>query len=248
MGANYGDEGKGAAVASLSGVFRVNTVARFNGGPQAGHTVCSGGARHIFSSYGSGTFTKAQTYLSEDVLFNPKAANKERQALAQLLPMSNPPVLKVNSKAFIISPWDVALNQFLEKGRGDAKHGSCGMGIGEAQFRKETELAPKFYAQDLLNPHALFTFCNDARAWFKKRVQEEATKGSFTYLSTDEQKSLFDLISTPAVLTVEMYTYAACMANVETVPQMVLGKDDTVMFEGARGCSLTKTILIISPT
>ena len=59
IGANYGDEGKGLATDYLTGPDSL--VVRFNGGAQAGHTVCTpSGQRHVFSHIGAGSFRGKQ--------------------------------------------------------------------------------------------------------------------------------------------------------------------------------------------
>jgi adenylosuccinate synthase len=241
IGANYGDEGKGATTNFLAKTKRALTVVRFNGGNQAGHTVqLSSGKRHIFSSYSSGTLIGAKTYISDLALFNPKAANEERKGLLKL--GVNPRPLQVHPHTHIITPWDIALNQFLERGRGDAKHGSCGMGIGEAMFRKITEEAPKLLAKDLQDPKALFTLAREAREWFKKRLKEEAKKGSFIYLNEQQVEAMNDLVLTPSRLTTELWTYSACMMNcavqLQSLDRTIHGDEDFILFEGAQGLLL----------
>ena len=66
IGANYGDEGKGLLTDYYAAKSKHSVVVRFNGGPQAGHTVVTPeGKRHVFSHYGSGTLAGAQTFLSK---------------------------------------------------------------------------------------------------------------------------------------------------------------------------------------
>ena len=245
IGANYGDEGKGVTTHYLCQAqkriadYPLEAVVRFNGGPQAGHTVHHQNKKHVFSSYGSGTFAGVRTHLTKHMLFNPNAALAEYNALKKAGVLN--PHLTVDPKAFIISPWDIALNQLLEVGRGDARHGSCGMGIGEAEMRRQTPKAPTLYAASLSNPHTIFAFCADSRDWFKKRVKEEAEKGSFTYLNEDQQKTLKELMMHPILLSVEMYQYAAFMENVKISDKIVAsvsGKESLVVFEGAQGLLL----------
>jgi len=73
IGANYGDEGKGAAVDRLATEAGAQClVVRFNGGAQAGHTVeTPDGRRHVFSHFGAGSFAGARTFLSRFFVSNP---------------------------------------------------------------------------------------------------------------------------------------------------------------------------------
>jgi len=136
IGANYGDEGKGAVVNALSRQYKPEYVIRFNGGGQAGHTVqLKDGTRHVFSAFGSGTFYGAKTYYTEDALFSPKRYKEERLSLSNRGIKLYPPLLADDTR--IVTDWDIALNQLSEVFRSTSSgaHGSCGMGIGECVFR-----------------------------------------------------------------------------------------------------------------
>lgn len=201
IGANYGDEGKGTTVHHLVGQKQVRQVIKTNGGPQAGHTVkLTDGRRHVFSTYGSGTFRGAQTYLSEDFLFNPEFAKKEYDQLEKLTKV---PLLSVDPEAQVTTIWDIVLNQFLEKGRGPERHGSCGMGIGETMLRITTPGAPTLKVRELMNLTENYNFSRNMRDWFKSRLKEELSKESFKYLTLEEQKALQELLAFPTLLAVE---------------------------------------------
>lgn len=136
IGANYGDEGKGAVVNALSRQHKPEYVIRFNGGGQAGHTVqLQDGTRHVFSTFGSGTFYGAKTYYTEDVLVSPRRIEEEYHALHRL--GLTVPTLLINQYARVITELDIAANQFGEAFRKDAgqPHGTCGMGVGECVLR-----------------------------------------------------------------------------------------------------------------
>jgi adenylosuccinate synthase len=72
----FGDEGKGITTAFLSSPQSL--VVRFSGGHNAGHTVETNGYRHIFSSFGAGTFRGAHTYWSEYCTFCPRSFFNEQ--------------------------------------------------------------------------------------------------------------------------------------------------------------------------
>lgn len=238
IGANYGDEGKGATVNWLAKNKKASTVVRFNGGPQAGHTVkIKNGPRHVFRTYGSGSFQGAETHVCNTAIFNPYEAYLEKQSLAKS--GHPPPILAVEPDTDIITPWDIALNQFLELGRGDSKHGSCGMGIGETERRRQTAGAPRLKAKELLDPTSTFQFLKDIKSWFKSRVKEESLAGNFSYLSDDQKAGLYAMLEIPARATARIYEYSAAMVNFEVQPLAhILGRTDTVIFEGAQGLLL----------
>ena len=129
IGANFGDEGKGAVTAHLVGAAPATSiVGRFNGGAQAGHTVVTPRRRHVFHHFGSGTLAGAASFLSRHFIVNPFLWEKERDELghAELL---------VDPSAMLTTPFDMLLNQVAERKRGDGRHGSCGIGINETVTR-----------------------------------------------------------------------------------------------------------------
>lgn len=134
IGANYGDEGKGRIVDALS---TPNTmVIRYNGGCQAGHTVVRDGVRHVFNQFGAGTFRHAPTYLGPEFICNPIMFRQEYQTLQQLgMPTF---VVGIHPNCRITTPYDMIVNQQLERARGANRHGSCGLGIHETVLRSKT--------------------------------------------------------------------------------------------------------------
>jgi adenylosuccinate synthase len=137
LGANFGDEGKGHLVDWFA--KRESLVVRFNGGAQAGHTVVTpDGLRHVFSHFGSGSFRGAATYLSEHFLVNPLLWEKERlELLSKGIAL---PQLFVSPEAFVTTPFDMLVNQEVERARGASRHGSCGAGINETVTRSENPM------------------------------------------------------------------------------------------------------------
>ena len=134
IGANYGDEAKGAWVDRMvdgSGTL----VARFNGGAQAGHTVVTpDGRRHVFSHVGAGAFKSAPTFLTKFFVANPFILTRE---LAELAALGVRPRIFADRRALLTTPYDVAINQIVEAHRGAARHGSVGVGFGETIERFE---------------------------------------------------------------------------------------------------------------
>lgn len=130
IGAGFGDEGKGTLVdfiaAGSPGGPKV--VVRFNGGAQAGHTVVADGKRHVFSHFGSGTLAGADTYLARHFVCNPVLFWHE---LRQLNDLGTKPVVGVDPRCAITTPYDMIINQLVEESRGDRRHGSVGVGFGE---------------------------------------------------------------------------------------------------------------------
>lgn len=123
----YGDAGKGTVVDAICASGPVTAVIRFNGGAQAGHNVVTrNGRHHTFAQFGAGTFHGVPTHLSRFTLVDPLALAAEAAALGDPYHL-----LTVDGDALLVTPWHRAANQVRERGRGGARHGSCGMGIGQ---------------------------------------------------------------------------------------------------------------------
>ncbi|MBX9692335.1 MAG: adenylosuccinate synthetase [Cyanobacteria bacterium] len=134
IGANYGDEGKGLMTDYLASLAPDRSlVVRFNGGAQAGHTVSlPDGRRHVFSHFGAGSFAGCPTVLSRFFIVNPIAFVRERRALGRI---GLEPTVTIHGDALLTTPFDMLINRVVETKRGDAKHGSCGLGINETVTR-----------------------------------------------------------------------------------------------------------------
>jgi adenylosuccinate synthase len=136
IGSAFGDEGKGLVTDILAARHPGDTlVVRFNGGAQAGHTVVTPqGERHVFSHFGSGAFTGAATFLSRFFVVNPVLFHPEAQRLRQL---GLTPRVLIDPHAMVTTPYDMVVNTALERRRGAARHGSCGVGFGETVGRHQ---------------------------------------------------------------------------------------------------------------
>jgi adenylosuccinate synthase len=134
VGLGFGDEGKGATVDFLARELDADLVVRYCGGSQAGHNVeLPDGRRHTFSQFGAGTLAGARTYLSQHVVIHPGALEAEAEHLESL--GVRRPLEKhfVHPAALVTTDFAQAMNRLRELARGDARHGSCGHGIGETR-------------------------------------------------------------------------------------------------------------------
>ena len=136
----YGDAGKGTVVDALCAASPRRAVLRFNGGAQAAHNVVTeDGRHHTFAQFGSGTLRGVPTHLTRFVVVDPLALAAEAAALG------NPfALLTVDGDALLATPWHRAANHRRERERGGARHGSCGMGVGETMaYAAEHPDAPR---------------------------------------------------------------------------------------------------------
>ncbi|WP_150253622.1 adenylosuccinate synthetase [Nocardiopsis deserti] len=131
----FGDAGKGVTVDLLCARRRFGAVVRANGGAQAAHNVVTpDGRHHTFAQFGAGTLAPGgpvPTHLSRLMVVDPFALAAEAGHLASLGVPDPFALVTVDRRALISTPWHRAANQTRERARGEARHGSCGMGVGE---------------------------------------------------------------------------------------------------------------------
>jgi adenylosuccinate synthase len=129
----YGDAGKGSMVDYLTRITGAHTVVRYNGGAQAAHNVITpDGRHHTFSQFGSGTFIPGtKTHLSRFMMVHPLALLAEERHLQSLGIHDAFSRLSIDRDALVTTPFQQAANRIKELARGDRRHGSCGMGVGE---------------------------------------------------------------------------------------------------------------------
>ena len=128
LGLQWGDEGKGKVVDVLTP--RYDVVARFQGGPNAGHTLVFEGKKVVLRSIPSGIFQNHQVnvigngVVLDPILFTEEARDLEKQGIAIKK------VLKISKKAHLIMPTHRILDSVNEKMKGAGKIGTTGKGIG----------------------------------------------------------------------------------------------------------------------
>ncbi|MDE7443515.1 MAG: adenylosuccinate synthase, partial [Muribaculaceae bacterium] len=128
LGLQWGDEGKGKVVDVLTP--RYDVVARFQGGPNAGHTLEFEGKKYVLRSIPSGIFQHGQiNIIGNGVVLDPVLFKEEAEALeASGVPLKK--ILKISKKAHLILPTHRLLDAANEKAKGGAKIGTTGKGIG----------------------------------------------------------------------------------------------------------------------
>jgi adenylosuccinate synthase len=141
----YGDEGKGSIVDWLVRQTGAKLVVRHNGGAQAAHNVVlPDGRHHTFAQWGAGTFVGARTFLSRYMIVDPLAMVKEAEHLISVGVADPWSLMMVDERALVITPYHRAANRLREMARGDDRHGSCGMGVGEAYEDRDKPAAIRF--------------------------------------------------------------------------------------------------------
>lgn len=128
LGLQWGDEGKGKVVDVLTP--RYDVVARFQGGPNAGHTLEFEGKKYVLRSIPSGIFQHGQVnIIGNGVVLDPVLFREEAEALRQS-GVDLTKVLKISKKAHLILPTHRLLDAANEAAKGAAKIGTTGKGIG----------------------------------------------------------------------------------------------------------------------
>ena len=153
----FGDAGKGLLTDFLVRQFDPGLVVRYNGGAQAGHNVVTpGGRHHTFSQFGSGTFVpNVKTYLSQHVVVDPLALLVEGDLLKDKGVQDPFSRLRLSDQALIITPFHRVANRIRELVRNLNRHGSCGIGVGEAVEDSLLHPEIRILAGDLYNPKLL---------------------------------------------------------------------------------------------
>ena len=128
LGLQWGDEGKGKVVDVLTP--RYDAVARFQGGPNAGHTLEFDGKKYVLRSIPSGVFQHGQiNIIGNGVVLDPVLFRNEAEELAKS-GTDLRKVLRLSRKAHLIMPTHRLLDAANENAKGKSKIGTTGKGIG----------------------------------------------------------------------------------------------------------------------
>jgi adenylosuccinate synthase len=236
----FGDCGKGLLTDFLVRRFDAGLVVRYNGGAQAGHNVVTpDGRHHTFSQFGSGMFVPGvKTWLSKDVVIHPNALLVEGDILEKK-GVSNPfSRLCVSDQALVITPFHQAANRLREIARGADRHGSCGVGVGEAV--EDALLRPEYrvLAGDLDNPtllrHKLRTIREQKCAELAIFRKDQASNPIFIHeYEIFEREDIIDRWIASVARIVEIGLIAP-----DGLLEHWLRETDHAIFEGAQGVLL----------
>ncbi|WP_223033176.1 adenylosuccinate synthase [Hanstruepera marina] len=182
LGLQWGDEGKGKIVDVLTSKY--NIIARFQGGPNAGHTLVFNGMKHVLHTIPSGIFhDNAINLVGNGVVIDPVIFKKELDKLAEQH-VNYKKSLYISRKAHIILPTHRLLDAASETAKGKAKIGSTLKGIGPTYMDKtgrngirvgDLELADwKDKYRALANKHeAMINFYNVEIQYDLKELENE---------------------------------------------------------------------------
>ena len=128
LGLQWGDEGKGKIVDVLTPKYEV--ISRFQGGPNAGHTLEFNDIKHVLHTIPSGIFRENKmNVIGNGVVIDPVVFKKEIESLSKI-GIDLTKNLFISKKAHMILPTHRILDAASEKQKGDTKIGSTLKGIG----------------------------------------------------------------------------------------------------------------------
>ncbi len=138
LGLQWGDEGKGKIVDLLAPSYDI--IARFQGGPNAGHTIETGGRKHILHLIPSGIFNPGiQNLIGNGVIIDPVIFRRETEGLIAtgLHPAET---LLISNRVHLILPTHRLLDACYEQSKAEQKIGSTLKGIGPAYTDKTARI------------------------------------------------------------------------------------------------------------
>lgn len=219
LGLQWGDEGKGKVVDVLTPKY--DLVTRFQGGPNAGHTLEFAGEKYILRSIPSGIFQGGKmNIIGNGVVLDPLLFKQEAEGLAA----SGHDIRKqlcISKKAHLILPTHRMLDAAYEAAKGDAKIGTTGKGIGPAYTDKVSRNGVR--VGDILN--------NFPEKYAKAKAKHETILRALNYQYdiTKLEKEWFEAVD---------YLKQFALIDSEHVINNLLREGKTVLAEGAQGTML----------
>ena len=197
----FGDSGKGTLTDTLVERLGAGWVVRFNGGAQAGHNVVlADGRHHTFSQFGAATFQPGvRTFLSRYMVIHPGGLLEEARALSKKGVPDAMERLHIDPEARVITPFHQAANRLREVLRGEARHGSCGLGVGETMHHSLEYSGEGVVARDLADPSDLERklariqqrYWSEFRPWRRELAEHPLAKSELETLESAEATELF---------------------------------------------------------
>ncbi len=222
LGLQWGDEGKGKIVDVLTKNY--NLISRFQGGPNAGHTLIFDGHKHVLHTIPSGIFhDDALNIVGNGVVIDPVIFQKELENLEKFNLDLNAKIL-LSRKAHLILPTHRLLDQASEISKGKAKIGSTLKGIGPTYMDKTGRNGMRVGDLEMDNWKEIFQTLTDKHLkmlrFFDLELEfdlEALTKEFFSAVTRLKEMTFIDS---------EEYLHQAIKAN------------KTILAEGAQGSLL----------
>ncbi|MFZ1804005.1 MAG: adenylosuccinate synthase [Nitrospira sp.] len=222
IGAQWGDEGKGKIVDILA--QNADIVVRYQGGSNAGHTVINDRGTFVFHLIPSGILYRGTLCaIGNGVVVDPGSLIEEMDHLqGQGVRFGKNFVM--SQRAHVILPYHKAIDRASEQSKGSRKIGTTGRGIGPSYADKMARIG--ILMGDLLNP-----------SLFRKKLEENLVEMNWFLerlykVETFQVDKVFD----------QYMSYAdrlkSYIVDTTTLLNRAIGKNKTVLFEGAQGTHL----------
>jgi len=222
IGGQWGDEGKGKIIDFLS--EQAQWVARYQGGPNAGHTVVTGDEQFVLHSIPSGIVHPGKRCLvGHGVVVDPQALLAEIEHL-ESRGIRVAGRLTISPAAHLIMPYHRRLDQASEKHRGVEKLGTTGRGIGPAYADKTARVGVRL--GDLLVPDRL-------REKVRMNLQEKNLL--LRELYAQPELSLEEILREYSAYRDRL---ASFIGDTTLLLWEAIGRGDPILVEGAQGTML----------
>ncbi len=220
LGLQWGDEGKGKIVDVMAPKYHM--VARFQGGPNAGHTLEFDGIKHVLHQIPSGVFrSDIKNVIGNGVVLDPVIFRKEVDALDHRGVDVNSNLF-VSNKAHLILPTHGLLDACYERSKGKQKIGSTLKGIGPTYQDKIARVGLR--VGDILSP--------DFKSRYRslvERHQRILDFYQFSYELEEKEEVFFQSIEYLKIFHLTDTTYLVNQA---------ISDNQTILAEGAQGSLL----------
>src|SRR5215208_259282 len=221
VGAQWGDEGKGKIVDLLA--QHADLVCRYQGGPNAGHTIIVDGETFKLRNMPSGILAGKTSIIGAGCVVDPEVLLQELDDL-EGRGVAVTGRVHVSGNAHLIMPWHVAIDQASERRLGKLQIGTTRRGIGPAYADKASRLGIR--VQDLLDEKILRQKIETALA--EKNVWLERVYGA-------EPLALDDVVARLEHVAPRLAPY---IADTSLLVDRALRDGRAVLFEGAQGTLL----------
>jgi adenylosuccinate synthase len=221
VGAQWGDEGKGKIVDLLAA--ESDLVCRYQGGPNAGHTIVADGQTYKIRAIPSGIIQGKASAIGAGCVVDPQVLIAELDDL-EARGHATAGLVFVSGNAHLIMPWHVALDGARERRLGKLQIGTTRRGIGPAYADKATRIGIR--VQDLLDPKIL-------RQKIELAVAEKNVWLERVY--EIEPLDAEDVCTAYAAYAERLAPY---VADTSVLVDRALRDGQAVLFEGAQGTLL----------
>jgi len=221
VGAQWGDEGKGKIVDLLA--QDSDLVCRYQGGPNAGHTIVVAGATYKIRQIPSGIIAGKPSAIGAGCVVDPAVLTAELDEL-EARGHTTEGLLFVSGNAHLVMPWHLALDGARERRLGRLQIGTTRRGIGPAYADKATRIGIR--VQDLLDPKIL------------RQKLELAVAEKNVWLERVYDLEPFDVEEIVATHLDYAARLGPYVADTSLLVHRALGRGERVLFEGAQGTLL----------